>query len=221
MRREKDKTYRPPPPLESALFPHFAYKTKKRRRSSQRLPISKRQERNGTAHGDTAPGAKPVQQNSKGTESKKGSTQARQSAPADNSSTDHQWPMSSTISADKCRVCKKEGHWARDCKERQGIQCYRCGHPGVIVATCPNCSNSAKETESGNNKQSQSPSKSSALASVGSPIQSEKNLVKACFTSLPPCQTAAVGHVDNRLCQYRNQLSWLNLELHPVQRIWS
>ena len=100
----------------------------------------------------------------------------------------------------------QKGHWARGCKERQGILCYRCGHPGVIVATCPNCSNSAKETEGGNNKQSKSPSNSSALASVGSPIQSGKNLVKTCFTSPPPCQPAAVGHVDNRL--------YVNIEIH-------
>ena len=172
VRREKEKTYRPPPPPKSALFPHFAYKIKKRTKAAvinttdmeiehnvaavkevpKDFPISKWQKRNGTAHGDIAPVAKPVQQNSKGTDSKKGSARARQSAPADNSSIDHQRPRRSTTSADKCWVCKKEGHWARGCKERQGILCYRCGHPGFIVATCPNCSNSAKETESGNNK---------------------------------------------------------------------
>ena len=34
VRREKEKTYRPPPPPESALFPHFAYKIKKRTKAA-------------------------------------------------------------------------------------------------------------------------------------------------------------------------------------------
>ena len=37
-------------------------------------------------------------------------------------------------------------------------------------------------------------------------MQSEKNLVKTCFTSPPTCQTAAVGHVDSRL--------YVNIEIH-------
>ena len=131
---------------------------------------------------------------------------AHQSVPADNTSTDQQRPRRSASSTEKCWVCKKEGHWARGCKERRGILCYRFGHPGVIVATCPNCSDTAKGTEGGNNKQDRSQSDGSALASVGSPIQSEKNLVKTCFTSPPPCQMAAVGHVDNRL--------YVNIEIH-------
>ena len=87
-----------------------------------------------------------------------------------------------------------------------GILFYGCGDPGVIVATCPNYSNSAKEAGGANNKQNQSPSNSSALASVGSPIQSEKNLVKTCFTYPAPCQMAAVGHVNNRL--------YVNIEIY-------
>ena len=219
VRREKEKTYRPPPAPETALFPNFAYKMKKRTKAAvinttdgeiehnvaavkvvpKDYPISKRQEK---TQGETAPTATPVQQN----ENRKESARGRQSAPARNSPTDQQRPRRRATSSDKCWVCKKEGHWDRECKERQGVLCYRCGHPGVIVATCPNCSKTPKETEGGHKTQNQSPSNSSALASVGSPIQSEKNLIKTCFTSPSPCQTAAVGHVDNRL--------YVNIEIH-------
>ena len=186
MRREKEKIYRPPPAPEVALFPNFAYKVKKRTKVAvinptdlemehnvaavkevpKDYPISKRQERNGTAQGDVTPAVTPAQQNNQGQENKKASARGRQLAPGSNSSTDPQRPRRSATSADKCWVCKKGGHWARSCKERQGILCYRCGHPGVIVRTCPNCSKTAKETEGGHNTQNQSPSNSSALASV-------------------------------------------------------
>ena len=135
---------------------------------SNNYPISKRRERNGTAQSDTTKGTTPIQQNNKGRENKKVTARGHQSAPADNTSTDQQQPRRNASSTDKCWVCKKEGHWARGCKERRGILCYRCGHPGVIVATCPNCSNTAKETEGGNNKQDRSQSNGSTLASVES-----------------------------------------------------
>ena len=72
-------------------------------------PISKRQERNGTAQDDVTPAVTPAQQNNKRQENKKASARGRQSAPASNSSTDPQRPRRSATSADKCWVCKKEG----------------------------------------------------------------------------------------------------------------
>ena len=148
----------------------MAHKVAAVKEVSNNYPISKRRARNGTAQSDATKEATLIQQNSKGQENKKLSARWHQSTLANNTSTDQERPRRRASSTDKCWVCKKEGHWARGCKERRRILCYRCGHPGVIVATCPNCSNSAKETEGGNNKQGRSQSDGSALASVGSPI---------------------------------------------------
>ena len=226
VRREKEKTYCPPPAPEVSLFPNFAYKMKKRTKAAvintteveveqnvaavkevtKDYSVSKQQGGSTTPSHSTASMAKSVQPTSKAPEWNNAPTKARHPAPTSNSQPTNQTPRKNNSAKDKCWVCQKQGHWARGCKERTGILCYRCGHPGVIVATCPNCSNSAAEVRGGNNKQNQSPSNSSELASVGSPIQSEKNLVKTCFTFPPPCQTPAVVHVDNRL--------YGNIEIH-------
>ena len=225
MRQEKEKTYRDPPAPEVPLFPNFAYKMKKRtnlavintteveveqnvaavKEVTKDYPVSKQQGGSTTPSQSTASRAKSAQPTSKAPEGSNAPTKARHPAPTSNSQPTNQTLRKNNSAKGSCRVCQKQGHWARGCKERTEILCYRCEHPGVIVATCPNCCNSATGAGGRNNKQNQSPSNSSELASVGSPIQSEKNLVKTCFIS-PPCQTAAVGNVDNRL--------YVNIEIH-------
>ena len=48
-----------------------------------------------------------------------------------------------------CWVCKREGHWAKECPSKNGIVCYRCNYPGVTTPRCPNCN---PQTQRGNDR---------------------------------------------------------------------
>ena len=224
MRREKEKTYRPPLPPESSLFPHFAYKIKKRSKAaiisttdmemedkvaavkevSNDYPISKRRERNGTAQSDATKGAMQQKGRRQSNEivrdkrtkkcQREGTNQHQRTIPRLTSNGREQGHLRRT-NAEYARkkdigqeVVKKDEAFSATDVDIQGLSLQHTQTAAIQL------------------KKQRSQSDGSALASVGSPIQSERKLVKSCFSSPPSCPTAAVGHVDNRL--------YVNIEIH-------
>lgn len=147
-RKEQNRRYRAPPPIENSLFPDTAYET----RNKPKGKIAASDVREGKVAAVSPSKNKNSKQTQKGPNTS-GAEKRTMSPPAFRKFNKPEENAQSKEEAKKpdarrCYRCNKTGHLVAECPDRKnGIFCYRCKKEGVITPRCPACNPISENSE--------------------------------------------------------------------------